>query len=49
MHLNVYLCVRLRDNPKISASRKGEPMSPVRENVMMEPDESDREILNLAE
>nr|XP_055028599.1 exonuclease 1 [Misgurnus anguillicaudatus]XP_055028600.1 exonuclease 1 [Misgurnus anguillicaudatus] len=38
-----------KDNPKISVSRKGEPMSPVRENVMMEPAESDKKILILAE
>ncbi|KAA0711085.1 Exonuclease 1 [Triplophysa tibetana] len=38
-----------KDNPKISTSRKGEPMSPVRDNVMTAPAESDKEILNIIE
>ncbi|XP_051724948.1 exonuclease 1 [Ctenopharyngodon idella] len=38
-----------KDNPKLSACKKGEPMSPVRENVMTETTEADKEILIIAE
>uniref|UniRef100_A0A672JWE8 Exonuclease 1 n=1 Tax=Sinocyclocheilus grahami TaxID=75366 RepID=A0A672JWE8_SINGR len=38
-----------KDNPKLSACKKGEPMSPVRENVMTELTEAEQEILIIAE
>ncbi|XP_043119398.1 exonuclease 1 isoform X2 [Puntigrus tetrazona] len=38
-----------KDNPKLNACKKGEPMSPVRENVMTELTEADQEIVIIAE
>uniref|UniRef100_A0A8C1V2T8 Exonuclease 1 n=1 Tax=Cyprinus carpio TaxID=7962 RepID=A0A8C1V2T8_CYPCA len=38
-----------KDNPKLSTCQKGEPMSPVRDNVMTELTEVEQEILIIAE
>ncbi|XP_073783251.1 exonuclease 1 isoform X1 [Danio rerio] len=38
-----------KDSPKLSATKKGEPMSPVGENVVMETTQADKEIFIIAE
>uniref|UniRef100_A0A673KFU4 Exonuclease 1 n=1 Tax=Sinocyclocheilus rhinocerous TaxID=307959 RepID=A0A673KFU4_9TELE len=41
--------LKKKDNPKLNACKNGEPMSPVRENVMTELTEAEQEILIIAE